>query len=546
MRLLLRDLEVVLRKVQVVDVREPHPRRVPLRCDAGLAVPLGLLPQIERLFHGRLGQRLVEVLVGGFARVAGVVARALGVEQVVNLGGRVRAPAPHHRIGKLMRVQIVPAGALDGYFDAQLFHLVGELLGDALAHGVAGRIVQVERSARAVLLADAVRTGRPAAVVEQLLRLLDIGGALHVGRGPRHAVAHAVGHGAVAVQHVVDHLVAVDAVVDGLANGQVARDIVAGRRFALLVGFHGARRNHRQRDAARVDRRAVQQVVAARLLSRERRRGVCNVDLSGLRRRKRGVLFHEHHHDALDVRRLAVVVGVRLEDDLLAFVPLLQHVAPRADGVVTVRVAVGVLGHDAHHSQRVQQRVERLLHVHDDGGVVGGHGLFHHGHVALGCFRVQDAVDGEGHIARRERGAVGELHVVADGERPGHAVFGRFVGRGEVVLEVEVRIGGDQRGLDQRLVNVLAAAPRHHRVEAGGRLGSGGHRDDNLRRGLVGRTFRRAFGRLLGLAARAACQQPAQRQRRRRRTRQFREIASRECCHASVPFPQRLGALNPP
>ena len=205
--------------------------------------------------------------------------------------------------------------------------------------------------------------------------------------------------------------------------------------------------------------------------------------------------------------------------------------------MVAVGVVVGVLGHDADDGKRVQKRVERLVEADFHRRVVRGHGLLHHGQVALGRLGVPDAVEGEGHVARRERLAVGELHVVADGERPRQAVGRRLVGRGQVVLEAQLGGGGDQRGLDERLVHVLAAAPRHQGVEAGRRLRSRRHGHDHL----LGRVGARRDA-LLRFRVALACvaigarrQQAAQRQRRRARARQLRELPSSDRSHGILP-----------
>ena len=120
-----------------------------------------------------------------------------------------------------------------------------------------------------------------------------------------------------------------------------------------------------------------------------------------------------------------------------------------------------------------------------NGGVVDDDGLVDHGEVGLGGGAVDDAVDGEGDVAGGEGLAVGELDVVADSERPGQAVLGALIGGGEVVLELEVDVGGDEGGLNERLVHMFAAAPAHERVEAGRRLRASGHGEDDLRGGVA-------------------------------------------------------------
>ena len=144
-----------------------------------------------------------------------------------------------------------------------------------------------------------------------------------------------------------------------------------------------------------------------------------------------------------------------------------------------------MLGHDAHDGERVEQGVERLVEVQLNGGIVDDDGLVDHGEVGLGGGAVDDAVDGEGDVAGGEGLAVGELDVVADGERPGQTVRGALIGGGEVVLELEVEVGGDERRLNEGLMHVLATAPAHERVETGRRFGAGGHGKDDLRGGVA-------------------------------------------------------------
>lgn len=118
---------------------------------------------------------------------------------------------------------------------------------------------------------------------------------------------------------------------------------------------------------------------------------------------QRRVLFHKQHYNAVHERFLAVIVGVGAQDHLLAAIPLLQHIAAAADGVLTVIGPVGVGRHDAHHGERVQQRIVRALHGDLAGYGVNGPRLVHHGQIRFGRFAVHDSVDGEGHVLGRER-----------------------------------------------------------------------------------------------------------------------------------------------
>ena len=409
-----------------------------------------------------------------------------------------------------MQVELVPAAALGVDLDADFAHLVCPFHGDALAGRVAGGVVQVEGAAHAVLGADAVARVHPTGVLENLTGLLSVGLANHVLARPGQAVAHGEGGGAIAVEDVGDETVAVGGVVERAAHGNVAGDVVALGVVDAVVGLGRACGDAGQRHAAGVDGSAGEQLIACGNDVVVGGGSVGDVDLASLGGGDGGVLLHEDDHDALHLHGLAVVIGVGLEDDLLALVPLLEHVAAAADGVRAVVGAVGVLGHDAHDGERVEQGVEGLVEVQLNGGVVDDNGLIDHGEVGLGGSAVDDAVDGEGDVAGGEGLAVGELDVVADSERPGQAVLGALIGGGEVVLELEVEVGGDERRLNERLMHVLAAAPAHERVEAGGRLGAGGHGEGDLRGSVafgLGRTrsreavARRECGRACNKAA---------------------------------------------
>ena len=139
-----------------------------------------------------------------------------------------------------------------------------------------------------------------------------------------------------------------------------------------------------------------------------------------------------------------------------------------------------MLGHDAHDGERVEQRVEGLVEHDVDVRRARGGGLVDVAQVELGALEGLDAVDGEGDVLRREGLPVREPCVVADVKRPGQAIGAARIGRREVVFKVEVGVGGHERGLQQRLVHVLAGPPPHERIEAGGRFRGGRHGDYHL------------------------------------------------------------------
>ena len=280
---------------------------------------------------------------------------------------------------------------------------------------------------------------------------------------------------------MLNHAHAIDAVIERTPHGDIARDVVAaGVDHVAFHGHIGASGVAGQRDAAGVHRSAVEQRVTRGNRPGQRRRGVGHVRRARLGGGQRRVLFHKQHYNAVHERFLAVIVGVGAQDHLLAAIPLLQHIAAAADGVLTVIGPVGVGRHDAHHGERVQQRIVRALHGDLAGYGVNGPRLVHHGQIRFGRFAVHDSVDGEGHVLGRERHAVGEHHALADMERPGEAVLGAAVIGGEIVHEGEVVVRGDERRLDERLVHVLAGPPPHERIEAGGRFRGGRHGDYHL------------------------------------------------------------------
>ena len=267
---------------------------------------------------------------------------------------------------------------------------------------------------------------------------------------------------------MIDHQLAIDCVVDGATDGDVGGDIVA--RFILGTVRAGLRRirGHRgERDATRVNRCAVQQVVALRLVCRERGGGVRNVRFRSLSRSKGGVFILENHDHALHLGSLAVVVGVCRKDDLLTFVPALKHVTAAADGLFAIGVAVCMLGNDTDNGQGIKECVERLIQFDLNCEVIGSASLFDHREVALRGLGIQNAVKSEGDIFGGKGLAVGELDIVTNDERPDQAILRALVVGGEIVLEAHVDRRGQKSGLDKRFMHVLAATPRNKGVEAG-------------------------------------------------------------------------------
>ena len=132
----------------------------------------------------RLGQGLVEVSIYRGVLVAGEVAPAGGVVELVHLDRGVGTPAPLDGALVLVQVELVPAAALGVDLDTNLAHLVGPLHGDALTGRVAGGVVQVEGAAYAVLGADAVAGVHPTGILKDLAGQLSVSLAGHIFARP--------------------------------------------------------------------------------------------------------------------------------------------------------------------------------------------------------------------------------------------------------------------------------------------------------------------------------------------------------------------------
>ena len=161
---------------------------------------------------------------------------------------------------------------------------------------------------------------------------------------------------------------------------------------------------------------------------------------------------------------------------------------------------------------------------------IGGHGLAHHREVGLGSLSLNDAIDGEGDVRCGKRIAIGELHVVANGERPGETIIrAEIIGR-KVVLELQVLVGRNKRRLNKGLMDMLAATPRAQRVETSGGLAAGIHGNDNL----VG--SRSAFAALRRRPARACREHAAKRCDGSAARGQLQKIAPFAHCNALLVY----------
>ncbi len=261
---------------------------------------------------------------------------------------------------------------------------------------------------------------------------------MHVVARPRHAVAHAIGRRTVAVEHVLNHKLAVACHVHGAADSNVAGHIIA---HVVLSAIHanallGTNSARRQADAAGVHRATTQKFVALWHAVAHRGRCVGDIHLTCLAGGKSGVFLHKDDGDLLHLGRVAVIIRVGGKDDLLTLVPLRELVAATANGRGAVVGTVGVLGHDAQHSKRVKQRVVGLGHVQRDGCIVNSHSLLDAGEVCLGFGRRINSVDGKGNVGCCKRLTVGKVHVIANDEGPSEPIIAALVGRGKIVDEL--------------------------------------------------------------------------------------------------------------
>ena len=150
------------------------------------------------------------------------------------------------------------------------------------------------------------------------------------------------------------------------------------------------------------------------------------------------------------------------------------------------------------------------------------HGEIVHRALCLYC------IISKGHIRRGEGLAVGELHVIPDGDRPGQAILADLHVSGQVIANAHIRIGDHQRALDQRLMHMLARTPAIRRVKAGCRFGFHVHCHHHS----VGLLLAGGAGRSCGLAGRLAAARGTNRQAQGHdRCKDFRFF------HARLSFP---------
>ena len=399
-------------------------------------------------------------------RVLGVLPAGSGVVNVVKFHGSVGAPAPHHGGGLGSVIGHIPAHALHGHVNPQLPQLVGRILRQGLADGIPGGIHQGKSGPHAVLFPEAVLPHDPARLIQKPSRLIGVILHLRCLVVPGHFCAHAVGRRAVAVQHVLNHLLPVDADVDGPAHIHVAGKVISQRHAVFICGFRG---DGRKIKAPVVHRLKGQKLIAVHSLIGVGSRRVGHVRLSGHHRRERRVLLHKQDSHPLHLRRLPVIIRIGLKDDLLLPVPLLQHIPAGTDGILTVIRPVGVLRHDPHNGHGVGPDGKGPGHVEYHCGVIGGLGVVQHGEVVDRAGGLHGVV-GEGHVRRRQGLPVGKLHVVPDIHRPGQAILTHLHIRGQIIADLQVRRGHRQSTLNQGLMDVFSRSPAVSRIKAFFRL----------------------------------------------------------------------------
>ena len=212
-----------------------------------------------------------------------------------------------------------------------------------------------------------------------------------------------------------DHLLPVDGHADGAAHLWMTGKIIS--QLSLLVVGDG-----RQIEPPVVHGGHGQKPVPGNRLLPVGGRGVGHVRLPGHGRRKRRVLLHKQHRDAVHLRLFAVVIRVRLQNHLLAAVPLHQFIAPGTDGMLSVIRRVGVLRHDADKRHGVGPDGVGAVHMKYHRAVVRRLRIIQHGEIVDGALRLHRVV-GERHVLRCQRLAVGEGNVVADCDGPGEAIL---------------------------------------------------------------------------------------------------------------------------
>ena len=282
---------------------------------------------------------------------------------------------------------------------------------------------------------------------QQALRLLGVVGvALHTGvvivvfRSGDGGYLHGI-----AVQHTGDQAVAVNGVVQGLTNLQVVDGAVAVDGVELQPDHTGGGLAHHGNA-----------VHAAQVIGLGGGDAADDVHLTGLQGSHAVRRLGNNLVDQLiDLRNLTVVIGVLLHHDLVVLGP-----GDELEGAGTHRILSELLvahflnvlaGDDLHVVQAQRQRVEGLI-GHDVKLVIAQNFHAHEGEVTgqgVTGVLVLQALDGVLHIGAGHLVAVGEVHIVPQGEVPGHIVHTLVAGRG-IAHDVAFGIGFNQRAVQVR------------------------------------------------------------------------------------------------
>ena len=161
----------------------------------------------------------------------------------------------------------------------------------------------------------------------------------------------------------------------------------------------------------------------------------------------------------LDLRRLAPIVRVALQDDVLAGIPDVEEVGAGADRLLHELVGRSFGGHDRHGGEQERQDRRARRRGDLDGQVVDGLGRELDVAEVLDAdfaaeLRHLDAVEGKGDVGRVEGGAVVEGDSLAKLDLPGVLVDRRPFGG-----EPRLQLGLPRNELGQRLVDVLQDDP---------------------------------------------------------------------------------------
>ncbi len=96
--------------------------------------------------------------------------------------------------------------------------------------------------------------------------------------------------------------------------------------------------------------------------------------------------------------------------------------------MLAIVVAVGMLGHNAHHSQRVQQCIKRLVEMELHNGIRHSLGTLYARKISLRIFADTNGIYRKGNIGSGKRLAIAETNVIANLEGPYQMIRGTLIG----------------------------------------------------------------------------------------------------------------------